>query len=124
MRTALPEQVRTSRMAIHADRILFRNGIAGILAEPYGNRVLASAGLHVCLARTVACLASARLFRAVRIQHHRLSHRGVLEAAILIFVAGDAHFASDVASSIRFRLRGCCLFLWQGKIALVLRGKP
>src|SRR5262245_27026673 len=102
MRTAFPEHVSASRMALHTDRVLLRNRIVGISAEPYWNRVLASACLHMCLARPVACFASARLFRTMRIEHHRLSHSGVPEAAILIFVAGNAHLASDIASSTRF----------------------
>lgn len=120
MRTAFPEHVRASRMTIHADGVLFRNGIVGIFAEPYRNRVLAAAGFHMRLARTVACFASTRFFGTVRIEHHRLSHSGVLEAAILIFMAGNAHLASDVAFNGRFRLRGCGLFLGRGRLAMIL----
>jgi len=123
MRTAFPEHVRASRMAIHADCVLLRDGIVGIFAEPYWNGVLPSACFHMCLTWPVACFASPRLFRAVRIEHHRLSHSGVLEAAILIFVAGNAHFASDVAPRVRFRLRGCC-FLLRCRIALVRQQEP
>src|SRR5262245_33380549 len=98
MRTALPKHMCAARMAIHADRVLFRNGIVGILAEPYRNVVLAPTCLHMRLARPVACFTSTRLFRAMRIQHHDFPHGGVLEAAILVFVARDTHLASDVAS--------------------------
>jgi|SRR5215831_6823779 len=105
MWTPLPEKMRAPRMAFFANGILFGNGIVGLLAEPYRNRVLASASLHMRLARPVACLASQSLLRTMRIQHHHLSHGGVLEAAILIFVAGNAHLVSDVTSGARFRRR-------------------
>ena len=97
MRTALPEQVIASRVAVQAGGVLLGNGVIGILAEANGNGVLAATCFDVGLARPVARFAAASLQGSPRMRHH-LAHDGVLEAAFLIYVTGDTGFAADVIS--------------------------
>src|SRR5215471_14370880 len=107
MRTPLPKHMRASPVARFASGILFCDRIWGIFAEANGDGVLAAASFHVGLARPVATLASAGLFRSVRIGHSP-SHRGVLETSILILMAGNADVASYIAIAGR---RGLGLLL-------------
>jgi hypothetical protein len=98
MRTALPEQVIASRMAVQAGGVLLGNGVIGILPEANGNGVLATACFDVGFAWPMACFATARLEGSPRIPQHHLTHDGVLEAMLLILVAGDTGLAAHIVA--------------------------
>src|SRR6266404_3822095 len=95
MRTALPEQVIAARMAVQAGGVLLGDGVIGILAEANGNGVLAAACFDVGFARPVARFATASLQGSPGIRHH-LAHDRVLEAPLLIDVAGYAGLAAHI----------------------------
>jgi len=97
VRAAPPEEVGTFRVAIHADGVLLGDGVLGVFSETDGDGVLAAPCLHVSSAGAVAGFASAGLFGRVGMCHG-LAHDGVLEAAILVLVAGDAGFAPDIVA--------------------------
>src|SRR5215831_18126481 len=105
MRTPLPKHMRAPPVARFASGILFCDRIWGILADANGDGILAAARFHVGLARTVATLASAGLFRSVRVGHSP-SHRGVLETSILILMACNADLGSCIAIAGRRRVLG------------------
>src|SRR6266568_6706111 len=103
-------------MAIQANRIFLCNGVCRILAESNRNGVLASPGLDVGSPGPMTRFASAGLVGSPRICHH-LAHDGVLEAAVLILVAGYTGLAAYIVAISRLMsgfgllLRGCGLSL-------------
>src|SRR5258708_35204256 len=107
-------------MAIHANGVLLRDRVRGILAETNRNGLFASAGFNVGSAWSMTRLAAAGLFRSVRISQHYFAHHRVLEAPVLIVMTGDAGFAADVVAVRRLRQRRFVLFL--GSCGLGRRG--
>src|SRR6266404_1897482 len=120
VRTAFPEHVRAARVAIHANGVLLGHGVFRILAEANRDGLFTAAGFHVGAARSVASFATAGFLGSVGIAQHYFAHYGVLEAAVLIVMAGDAGVAADVVAVRRLRQR--CFGLFLGSCGLGRRG--
>src|SRR5690242_2993313 len=123
MRTAFPEQMRPSRMAVLADRVLLGNGVWRILSKANGNGVLAAAGFHVSAARSVARFAAPCFQRGLGMGH-RFTHDGVLEAVVLVLMAGNAGLAAHIVAVPGGSGCGFSLFLSSRRIRCVLSRRP
>src|SRR5690349_6751745 len=119
MWAALPEQVRPARMATLACRVLFSHGVLGVFAEAHRNCFFTSASLDVRPTRSMTRLTTKSLLRSPRMGHDP-AHGSVLEAVILVLVAGDAGLASYIISSGWSRGGSFCLFLSRRRRAGIL----
>src|SRR5215831_762962 len=97
MRAALPKQVCAARVTVLAHCVLLGKGIWGILAEAHGNCVFAAAGLDVGSARAVTRLTAAGFQRSSGMGEG-LAHGRILEAVILVLMAGNAGLAAHVVA--------------------------
>ncbi len=108
VRTAAPEHAVAFFVALEAGGVLLLRRGFRILAEAHRDRILASAGIYVRFARTMAGLAAKLLRRCARISKDLAHDRG-LEMFDLLFMAGDASVIADIVGVRRCRGFRLCL---------------
>ena len=93
--TAAPEHLIALVVAGEAGRIPLLDWGGGTFSETNGNCVLAAAGRHVGLARSMTRFA-AKFLLATLGMRHGVAHDGVNEALLLVRMAGHTNFRADV----------------------------